>query len=265
MFQKIIFFVLIINISCFAQSKNIFKGTIIDSTHVLKNVHIVNLQNNKGTYTNAKGLFTIPAKIKDSLQISAIGFTTRTIVVKPFHFREKQNIFFLSKATILLDEVVVKNTNLTGFMEVDIKAMKLTYKEKAVKSLMDGLLGLDPFKIANMGIGADETHLIKATKVNLPSYGFGGVGFATSLTSNKKREFAQQLREYQKIPDKLLSELGSYFFFTELKIPKDKYYHFIEYCTFKNLFHLYMEKKLGAVITILKTESKTYLAIIKQE
>ena len=49
-----------------------------------------------------------------------------------------------------------------------------------------------------------------------------------------------------------------------LKIPKEKYFHFLEYCNPLGVEDLYKTNKLK-VITILKKESKTYLAILSKK
>lgn len=265
--KKLVFLFFIISISCLSQDKNgVFYGKIVDSTKTLKDVHIVNLNNKKGTFSNDNGLFSISAKKNDSLQITAIGYTSKIIILKAFHFREHKNIIVLKEEVYNLEEVVVKKHNLTGILSLDIKKTQSTYKEKAVGSLMEGLLNLDFYEISKMGYSNGEMHLTKASKIHLPNYRFEGFGIATGSSGPSEATLiSRKLEEEKKIPDKILSEFGPYFFFTELKIPKEKYYHFITYCTFKNIFQLYKKKETFKLIKILKAESKTYLEILKNK
>ncbi|QTD38333.1 carboxypeptidase-like regulatory domain-containing protein [Polaribacter batillariae] len=79
-----------ISFACFSQkNKTLFFGKIIDSSTVVKNAHIINLNTKRGTFSNDRGLFEILASENDSLQISSIGFKTQKIKVKKLHFREK--------------------------------------------------------------------------------------------------------------------------------------------------------------------------------
>lgn len=265
--QKLLFFFLGMAISSIAQNRNrFFYGKIIDATDTIRNAHIINLKTKQGAFSNDKGLFTISAEKNDSLKISAIGFKTLFFVIQEFHFKEHKNIIILEEEIYNLDEIVIKKHNLTGSLSLDIKKIQTTYQEKAVKNLMEGLLNLNFYEISKMGISRNETHLSKAAIVRLPGNRFVGFGITsgTSGTSNAS-SFSKELEEEKKIPDKILSELGPDFFFTELKIPKDKYYHFITYCSFKNIFELFKNKKTFKLITILRQESKPYLEIIKNK
>jgi hypothetical protein len=66
-------------------------------------------------------------------------------------------------------------------------------------------------------------------------------------------------------PYKILSELGEKFFFNDLKIPVDNYFNFLSYCDTLKIETLHREGKLLEVIKILKSESISYLKIIKKE
>lgn len=249
------------------NDKTLFIGKIIDSTNAIKNVHIVNLNNNKGTFSNEFGVFKIPAKENDSVQVTSIGYKTKNIKVKAFQLREKLNIIFLESETYNLDEIELKKHNLTGYLSIDLKKTPTTYKEKAVADIMEQLLNLDFYAISKMGIDFKEIHLSKPNEVRLPDNKFEGFGTGIGL-SNKRSKIvllSEKLEEEKEIPDKLLSEFGSYFFFTELKIPKEKYYHFISYCSFKNIFELYLKKENFKIIKILKAESKSYLELLKNK
>lgn len=261
--QQKLLFILIITSTCFyAQRKNNFQGKIFDASKALKNVHVVNLQNKKGTFSNKAGFFKIIAKNKDSLQITAVGFKTKIIIVKPYHLRETENIIILENNVVTLDEIVLKKHNLSGFLSVDITNVKQTYKEKATATLEKQLKSMDPYLISKMGIGSDEIHLAKANKVRLPNNKFEGAGFKRRLgkkSAINKKEQAKKLAEKENFPDVLLSEFGAHFFFKELKIPKEKYNHFIYYCEVKNIFKLYKQHKKFKLIQILIKESKSYI------
>lgn len=263
---KLLYIFLVACIATNAQKVIFFKGKIVDSTKALKNVHIVNLTNNKGTFSNDAGLFTIPSKKNDTLQITAIGFKTNQIIVKSYHFIEHQNIIVLKKDVYTLDEIIVKKHNLTGSLSLDIKKPKSTYKEKAVEGLVEQIKKMSFYEISKMGIDFKEAHLKKPTELRLPNDKFEGFGPAIGLGGiSKTKSISEKLEEEKQIPDKILSEFGPYFFFTELKIPKDNYYHFITYCSSKNIIELYKKKKKFKIIKLLKQESKTYLETIKEK
>lgn len=57
----------------------------------------------------------------------------------------------------------------------------------------------------------------------------------------------------------ILKEFGEKYFFSILKIPKEKYYHFLETCNPLGIEELYKEGKKLEVIEILNKEAKEYL------
>jgi hypothetical protein len=59
--------------------------------------------------------------------------------------------------------------------------------------------------------------------------------------------------------------LGEDFFFIQLKIPKERYYHFLEYCNPLGIEKKYKNGEILEVIEILKNESSNYLKIINKK
>ncbi|SEB45601.1 hypothetical protein SAMN04489761_0825 [Tenacibaculum sp. MAR_2009_124] len=58
--------------------------------------------------------------------------------------------------------------------------------------------------------------------------------------------------------DSLLKKFGNHFFFEELGIPKEKYHHFITFCSHSNAEELYQNNKTFELIELLKKESILY-------
>ncbi|MDP4599932.1 MAG: hypothetical protein NWS84_02165, partial [Polaribacter sp.] len=83
--------------------------------------------------------------------------------------------------------------------------------------------------------------------------------------SEKLWALRKELEQKKAFPYKLLAELGDKFFFDDLKIPLDNYFHFLEYCNPLGIEKMHKEGKLLEVIKIIRTESVTYLKIIKNE
>ena len=74
-----VFFFLIFTQISFSQEKpinNTFTGTIVmvETLLPIANVHIINKNLVKGTISDEKGKFEIPARVNDTLYISSIGF-----------------------------------------------------------------------------------------------------------------------------------------------------------------------------------------------
>lgn len=100
-----------------------------------------------------------------------------------------------------------------------------------------------------------------------PNSKFEGFNFGRLLSLLKpKRSKVKREKEYYNtsFPKEILQELGEDFFFKDLKIPKEKYQHFLEYCDIIAISSIYKKGKLLQVIQILQDNSVTYLKSINK-
>lgn len=121
---------LVLSISCFgyAQEEPTFvEGTVIDykTTKPLESVNIVNLNQVKGATTDANGNFKIPAKVNDTLHFSYLGYKSIKVRVTNDWLKFGNNTIELTELALALEEVVVNQLKLTGYLEVDIKQVAL--------------------------------------------------------------------------------------------------------------------------------------------
>lgn len=87
----------------------------------LEGVNIVNLNQVKGTTTNDEGEFAITAKANDTLHFSYLGFKSIKVRVTNDWLKFGSSNINLTELALALEEVVVSQLKLTGFLEVDIK------------------------------------------------------------------------------------------------------------------------------------------------
>ncbi|MBC3757711.1 carboxypeptidase-like regulatory domain-containing protein [Hyunsoonleella sp. SJ7] len=87
----------------------------------LESVNIVNLNQVIGTTTNAKGEFEISAKVNDTLHFSYLGFKSIRVRVTNDWIKFGSSTIELTELALALEEVVVNQLKLTGYLEVDIK------------------------------------------------------------------------------------------------------------------------------------------------
>ncbi|MBT8274386.1 MAG: carboxypeptidase-like regulatory domain-containing protein, partial [Bacteroidia bacterium] len=113
---------------CVAQDDTTVKGIVIragtDTT--LENVNIVNLNQVLGTATNVNGEFEIRAKANDTLHFSYLGYKSIRVRVTNdwINFAEPTTIE-MTELALALEEVIVNQLKLTGYLEVDIKQVPL--------------------------------------------------------------------------------------------------------------------------------------------
>ncbi|WP_282135455.1 carboxypeptidase-like regulatory domain-containing protein [Seonamhaeicola maritimus] len=106
-----------------AQDDTMAIGVVLNSTNnkPLESVNIVNLNEVKGTSTNSKGEFEISAKVNDTLHFSYLGFKSIKVRVTNDWLKFGSSEIKLTELALALEEVVVNQLKLTGYLEVDIK------------------------------------------------------------------------------------------------------------------------------------------------
>ena len=269
--QKYLPFILILFIgilNTFSQkARNFLYADVKDKIGVVYNAHIINLNTKQGTFTNEDGEFRILAKENDSLQISFVGYKTIIYTVKKTNFGMLKKSFVLKKETYILDEVELKKTNLIGSLELDVKETPDDKINNLVTDLVNGIKKIDFRKDVVSNI--DQIDRMKAPNMQKqtdPVSKFAGAGanisFGKDQYAEAKRELRKKIIFKENFPKMLLSRFGGKFFFVDLQIPKEKYYHFLEYCNPLDIEELYKSGKILELIKILQQESKTYLKVI---
>jgi hypothetical protein len=122
-----------------AQEQGVVKGIIVKagSNSPMENVNIVNLTQVKGSATNSKGEFEIEAKVNDTLHLSYLGYKSITVRVTSDWIKFKNSTTIeMTELALALEEVVVTQLKLTGFLDIDIKQVPLT---KNIRYSISGL------------------------------------------------------------------------------------------------------------------------------
>ncbi len=88
---------------------------------VLQDVNIVNLNRIVGTITRKDGTFDITAAVNDTLYFSYIGFQTINVRVTEDWIKYGDVTISMTEKGIALEDVVVTNSGLTGYLEIDAK------------------------------------------------------------------------------------------------------------------------------------------------
>lgn len=98
-------------------------GVVINASDdvPLESVNIVNLNQVIGTTSNNKGEFSITAKVNDTLHFSYLGFKSIKVRVTNDWIKFGSSNIELTELALALEEVVVNQLKLTGYLEVDIK------------------------------------------------------------------------------------------------------------------------------------------------
>jgi hypothetical protein len=257
---------LLITGSTFSQkSKKLIYGSVKDSIGGIENANIFNVNNKVGTVSNKDGYFRILASPGDTIQVSSIQHLTQQLVISDYIFKEGVIAVSLLTKIYNLDEFELRRTELIGSLNIDINKVQKDKRDSILRSLMD-------FSKIDMNAKVKNDYIddrVRPQEVKTdPINDFFTAGAAIYIPF-KYSERLWRLRrdlEYKKsFPYKILVDLGEEFFFEELQIPVDNYFHFLEYCNPLGIENLYLKKNFLEVIKILRTQSTSYLELIKKE
>ncbi len=123
----------------FTQEQGSVKGKILraGSIYPLENVNIVNLSQVVGSSTNSKGEIEIKAKVNDTLHLSYLGYKSIKVRVTNDWIKfDLTPTIEMTELALALEEIVVTQLKLTGYLEIDIKQVPLT---KNIRYSISGL------------------------------------------------------------------------------------------------------------------------------
>ncbi|WP_405604271.1 hypothetical protein [Polaribacter sp. Asnod1-A03] len=261
--QLLLPFILILGFTTFAQDqKTLILGRLTDSIGPVRNVNIINLQTNQGTFSLDDGTFTMYAIEGDTLQVSSIQHVTRKIIITPKIISTRILRIKLTTSTYVLEEFELRKNNLAGRLGVDINDVPKNVRDSLLREVMD--FSNVNFKQKDLTI--DAISRAKPPIVNTVANSLSGAGASATIPfKDKESLLRKELAQKKAVPNKILSELGESFFFEALEIPRDNYYHFLEYCNHLGIENLHKENKTLELIKIFQKESIPYLKIIKKE
>ncbi len=111
----------------FSQEIAKVKGIIISTTteQPLESVNIVNLNQVIGTSTDDKGAFEIRANVNDTLHFSYLGYKSIKVKVTNDWLKFGETKIEMTELALALEEVVVNQLKLTGYLVVDINQVPI--------------------------------------------------------------------------------------------------------------------------------------------
>ena len=114
-------------LSGFAQEISTVKGKVISTStdQPLEGVNIVNLNQVVGTSTDDKGFFEIKARANDTLHFSFLGYKSIKVRVTNDWLKFGTTQIAMTESALALEEVVVTQLRLTGYLEVDVKQVPI--------------------------------------------------------------------------------------------------------------------------------------------
>ncbi|WP_397446728.1 hypothetical protein [Polaribacter sp. R77954] len=266
MLKKILFLfsILFTLLSSAQNQKRFIKGIVLDSLGIVKNVNIVNQKTKLGTFSNDRGLFGIYASKGDTLKFSSVQHINKTIIITDRIFF-RQNIKAILKInTYTLDEITLKKHNLTGNLTSDIKQIPKEKRDSILKNNLD-FSNVD-FSLKDTRIDANnraESEVVVVDPIQ-KNQGINLLGFL-SLKKKKYTPIVKNEFDKTKVPNNILIQLGEDYFFNKLKIPKQNYHQFLEFCNLSVVINLFKKEDLLELIQLFENRANLYLETIQKE
>ena len=119
----VLFFLLITTVASAQLIPQKVSGIMLNDNTMLPlaNVNIINLNKVTGTVSDEKGAFELIVEATDTLHISLIGFKSLKVRVTNDWIKNKTTTIRLTEKAIAIEEVVINQYNLTGYLEIDSK------------------------------------------------------------------------------------------------------------------------------------------------
>jgi len=119
---------LFIGATAVAQEVITLRGQVLNDTISKSSLTVVNLSLQKGTTTNASGVFEILARENDTINVSAVQYESRQFVVNKTMFKRKKISLYLIPKVTALEEVNLSNIDLTGNILRDVGSTEFEIK-----------------------------------------------------------------------------------------------------------------------------------------
>lgn len=215
-----LFFLILLFFAQFLFSQQLrtkIEGVVKSDSGDVSAVHVLNLSSDKATITNAKGYFSIPVFLNDTLVFSAIQYKKKEIIVSLKIVSSKNTTVYLEDALTELDEVIVMPYNLTGSLSKDLKNMKVTPQVTATS------LGF-PNTYVKHPTGSERKLFVAQSGGNLLSV----INGITGKTKKLKEQVARD-RKYART-NRVREFYADSIFTGQLKIPKIKIDDLMRFC-----------------------------------
>lgn len=265
MIKKILFLFIIFYSTILAaqDKKTLITGSVSDSLGIVKNVNIINIKTKQGTFSNDEGLYRIYVSKGDTLSFSSVQHKLKKFVITEDVLKIKEINIVLSSSTYNLDEFTLKKNNLKGILSIDVKETPKSKRDSLLKNTMD---------FSNVNFNQVDTRIDNNTRAmppitnTDPNKSFEGLNILALFAKKPKpyKPIVKDEFDKNKVPKKILNELGEDYFFKKLKIPKQNYQHFLEFCDLPKILSLYKKGKVLDMIQIFQDQSVFYLKSIKK-
>ena len=220
----------------YSQQTTLLEGQIVSDSILTANIHVVNLNLEKGTTSDISGKFRIYSRSGDTLLFSSVQFEKRKVIVTQTDIDARSLSVKLFPSRNELDEVRISDLKLSGYLNSDLPRIKyfdrqqfgIPYPEKRPSQTERRLY------TANSNITSRWQYI---------GVLLGGVPLDVVINDiNGRTKYLKALDKQDKLQILVENEIdmmGRKFFTEDLGLPDSEIENFVYYCTdfpeYKNL------------------------------
>ncbi len=223
------FFICLSTAFSFAQEDEkpiVIEGHVLnDATDMaLENVNIVNLNTVRGAVTDAEGFFKIKAAVNDTLYFSYLGFKSIRVRVSNDWLKYGDIKIKMTELGIALEEVVLKEVQLTGYVEVDARIIPIYDNYR--------------YRIAGVGAGYEGGSRQPGAVTKVLSAIFNPADFLYNVFGKKPKEMKKlrQMKEDDEIRNLLQSKFDRETLMMVLQLEKPDIDEILNKCNYSKDF-----------------------------
>lgn len=211
----------------FSQEARLLEGQIFSDSISPANIHIVNLDLEKGTTSNNSGIFWIYAKAGNRILFSSVQFENREIIISTTDLDSGKIQVKLFPARNELDEVSISDLKLSGHLDTDLPKIHYFDREKYGIPYPEEKLSQTERRLytANQGITSRWQYI---------GVLFGGVSLDVVLNDiNGRTKYLKNLEKQDKLKVQVqhaIDILGKSYFISDLGLPESEIENFVYYC-----------------------------------
>lgn len=243
--QGIVFIIFLMLVSNGYSQREVLEGKIstIEDLDV-EGINVFNLTTNKGTVSNADGIFRIAVALQDTLTISALHIQTATIIIGKEQMANKKIPINLSEKMNQLGTVTLRRF-LTGYLGSDANIIPTD------QPITASFIGLPNADLKQLSKTERELYTANSTPVDA----------LLNLISGRTKMLKKRLEFYRtnELTLSLLDKFPETYFTDGLNIESYKVYSFLYFCENDAEFKKVMEGPSMEIIEFLQRKSKEFL------
>ncbi len=262
--RKTTLILLFISFHFFAQRSPI-KGVITDNIGIVANAHVINITSMEGTFSDAKGYFTINTQLGDILQITSIQHYNKNIKVSSISTGRKKINILLEIQEQILEEIEVKKTQLIQSLSADVKKTPENKGKRKTKQARN----FENTKATDNIIMASTTEKSLSERKTDPVLAFEGLTLLkfSLFTSKEEKRLEQRIKKQifrDHLPERIMNIVGKDNFTNKLNIPEEQVLNFINYSIDQEIENNIQSEEHLKVIENLKEKSVNYLKELRR-